>query len=189
MVFSRLARTVDEEGDAHARKALALGGALLLPAGLLLTAFAPALVRLIYGPAFAPAGQLLRVLTPAAVLLGLSNLLADNLRGGGRPCLPTFAMLVGLGVTIPGLAFALPRYGMWGAAWVSLFAYGAMLAVEAASFLLVSAMEIARMVHALCPSCNRADFCGWSVFFLPSPMARRVGTQLLEQNILFTKGL
>jgi O-antigen/teichoic acid export membrane protein len=138
VVFSRLARTADEDGAAHARKALALGGALLIPAGLLLTAFAPALVRLIYGPAFAPAGQVLRVLIPAAVLLGFSNLLADILRGTGRPLLPTLAMLVGVGVTVPGLVYALPRYGIWGAAWVSLFAYGAMLAVEATSFLLVS---------------------------------------------------
>jgi O-antigen/teichoic acid export membrane protein len=138
VVFSRLARTADEEGYTHAWRALFLGGAILLPAGLLLTAFAPALVRLIYGPAFAPAGQLLRVLMPAAVLLGFSILLADILRGAGRPLLPTFAMLAGVGVTIPGLAFALPRYGVWGAAWVSLCAYGAMFVVEAASFLLVS---------------------------------------------------
>lgn len=138
VVFSRLARTADEEGYSHARKVLALGGAVLLPAGLLLTAFAPALVRLIYGPAFAPAGQVLRVLMPATVLLGFSILLADILRGAGRPLLPTFAMLVGVGVTIPGLAFAVPRYGVWGAAWVSLCAYGAILVVEAASFLLVS---------------------------------------------------
>lgn len=138
VVFSRLARTADEGGYSHAWKALALGGAILLPAGLLLTVFAPALVRLIYGPAFAAAGQVLRVLAPAAVLLGFSVLLADILRGAGRPLLPTLAMLAGVVVTIPGLAFALPRYGIWGAAWVSLFAYAAMLAVEAGSFLLVS---------------------------------------------------
>jgi O-antigen/teichoic acid export membrane protein len=138
VVFSRLARSGAEGGRRHAIKAVTICGALLLPAALFMTLLAPWIVRLVYGSAFGPAGHVLRVLAPAAALLGLGNLFSDVLRGSGRPLIPTYAMLAGLLVTIPGLVFALPRWGIWGAAWVSLAAYGVMLAVQAGSFLCMS---------------------------------------------------
>jgi O-antigen/teichoic acid export membrane protein len=134
VVFSRLASAPYWEGRSHALKALMLGVAILLPAGIMLTVLAPYLIPLIYGKAFAPAGQVLQVLAPATIFLGLTNLMADILRGSGRPFVPTLAMLVGLMVTVPGLLLALPAYGIWGAAWVSFAAYATMLAVESFGF-------------------------------------------------------
>jgi O-antigen/teichoic acid export membrane protein len=137
VAFSRLARSGADGGRRHALKAIALCGAFLFPATLLITLVAPWLVRLVYGAAFAPAGQVLRVLAPAAALLGLGNLFSDVLRGSGKPLVPTFAMAAGLLVTIPGLIIALPRWGIWGAAWISLIAYGLVLAVQAGNFILM----------------------------------------------------
>jgi O-antigen/teichoic acid export membrane protein len=139
VVFSHLARSGFEGGRRHALRAIALCGALLLLGGVLITLLAPLLVRLAYGAAFAPAGRVLRVLAPAAALLGLGNLLSDVLRGSGKPLVPTYAMLMGLLVTIPGLLIAVPRWGIWGAAWVSLIAYGVMLAAQAKGLLNMSA--------------------------------------------------
>jgi O-antigen/teichoic acid export membrane protein len=141
VVFSRLGRSDAEGGRQHALKAVAVCMAVVLPAGILLTLLAPRIVLVVYGAPFTPAGELLQVLAPAAVLLGLGNLFSDVLRGSGRPLVPTYAMLAGLVVTIPGLIVALPRWGVWGAAWVSLIAYGAMLAVQAGSVLWMSNTE------------------------------------------------
>jgi antigen flippase len=132
VAFSRMARANDDrfKSKAEITKALILGALLVVPSGIGLTAFAPTLVRMVYGPLFAPAGQVLRILAPAAVLLGGGNVLSDLLRGFGKPLIPTYAMAFGVVVTVPSLIWLLPRYGMWAAAWVSLVAYAAMLGVQ-----------------------------------------------------------
>ena len=125
IVFSRMAISAREEAGsgAHRAEALLVGTALLVPSGVVLAVLGPWVVRILYGAAFAEAGRLLWVLGPAAVFLGLGNILADILRGSGKPMLATYGILVGAVATIGGLAYALPRYGIWGAAWVSLVAY------------------------------------------------------------------
>lgn len=136
VIFSRLARS-GGNGKSHAVRVSAACAVLLLPAGALMTLLAPFIVHVIYGAPFAIAGHVLRVMAPAAVLLGLGNLFSDILRGSGRPLIPTYAMLAGVAVTIPGLLLSLPRWGIWGAAWVSVASYAVMLAVQAGSYLLV----------------------------------------------------
>lgn len=98
----------------------ALGGALAL---LVVLLWAAPLLRLVYGNAFVPAALILKVLTVAGLLGAVYRVLADGLRGMGRPFASTVAELVGLAIGIPALALGIP---IWGA-------LGAALAVTAAS--------------------------------------------------------
>ncbi len=130
IIFSQMARlgpSVPRHGTSAA-EGFWLTCALLAPAGVLLGFAGPWVVYLLYGAAFAEAGGLLRVLAPAAIFLGLGQVLSEILRGAGKPMLATYGIIAGAIVTVVGLAYALPRYGIWGAAWVSLVAY-AMMAV------------------------------------------------------------
>jgi O-antigen/teichoic acid export membrane protein len=132
ILFSEMARS---SGDPllqkrHQSRALSLAAAVLLPLGAVVTLAGPALVTWIYGTAFGEAGRLLRVMAPASIFLGIGNVLSYVLRGAGRPMDATYGLGVGVVLTVVGLVVALPRYGIWGAAWVSLVAYGSMAAVQ-----------------------------------------------------------
>lgn len=98
----------------------ALGGALAL---LVVLFWATPLLRLVYGNTFVPASLILRVLTFAGLLGAIYRVLADGLRGMGRPFASTVAELAGLAIGVPALAMGIP---IWGA-------LGAALAVAAAS--------------------------------------------------------
>ena len=130
IVFSRMAPEAHRSSRlaAHSAEALLLGAMVLVPAGIGLALLGPWVVRLLYGAAFDEAGALLRILAPAAVVLAIGNILSDILRGAGKPMLATYGIMAGALATVIGLAYALPRYGIWGAAWVSLVAYGLMAA-------------------------------------------------------------
>jgi O-antigen/teichoic acid export membrane protein len=132
IVFSRMARSADEPSLQwrHQRQALLLTAVLLVPSGLCLAALGPFVTRLVYGAAFERAGEVLRILAPATVFLGVAHTLGDVLRGAGRPMDTTYGFTAGAVLTIGGLAWALPRFGILGAAWVSFFAYCAMMAVQ-----------------------------------------------------------
>lgn len=132
IVFSKVARaTTDCQGQLqHIRMAIAFALTLLLPLGLIMMALAPWLTHLLYGPEFILAGAILRVLAPAAIFLGAGIALSDVLRGAGKPMYATYGALTGALITVIGLALALPKFGVWGAAWVSLSAYAAMMIVQ-----------------------------------------------------------
>jgi O-antigen/teichoic acid export membrane protein len=92
--------------------ALALGllGAIIVP-------FA-------FGRAFQDAVPLLVVLMPAALILGMNDILSTAFLGIDRPDIASKGELVGLVVTVAALSALLPRYGVLGAALASLLAYG-----------------------------------------------------------------
>lgn len=91
--------------------AVALGstGALVIPA--------------LFGPGYSAAAPLLLYLVPAAIMLGMNQVLATAFRGIGSPEVGSTSELLGVVVTILGLATLLPRYGIYGAAAASLAAY------------------------------------------------------------------
>lgn len=132
IVFSKVARSGDasDEQRSHMLFAVTLTTVLSAPAGIILTLAAPRLTEVVYGSAYAQAGELLRVLAPAVIFLGIGITLADLLRGVGRPMYATYGALAGAMLTVGGLAWALPRYGVWGAAWVSFAAYALMMVVQ-----------------------------------------------------------
>jgi O-antigen/teichoic acid export membrane protein len=130
--FSKVARASDNPAEQrrHVRIAFAWSALLLLPAGLLVTILAPWLTKTLYGQAYPHTAELLRVLAPASVALGMGMILADVLRGMGKPMYATYGAIIGAAVTIVGLALTLQRFGIWGAAWVSFAAYTVMMLIQ-----------------------------------------------------------
>jgi O-antigen/teichoic acid export membrane protein len=83
------------------------------------------LLPLLFGQAYDEAVPLLVILGPAAVLLGMNQIVSTAFDGIDRPQIGSAAELVGLVVTAVSLVALLPRFGMYGAAIASLVAYGA----------------------------------------------------------------
>ena len=77
-----------------------------------------------FGSAFQDAVPLLAVLMPAALILGMNDILSTAFLGIDRPDITSKGELVGLVVTVAALSVLLPRYGVLGAALASLLAYG-----------------------------------------------------------------
>lgn len=130
--FSKVARATDDPSEQrrHVRIAFAWSAALMLPAGLLVAVLAPWVTKILFGEAYGHTAALLRVLAPAAVSLGLGMVLADVLRGMGKPMYATYGAVAGAVITLVGLALTLRRFGTWGAAWVSLAAYTSMMLIQ-----------------------------------------------------------
>lgn len=124
-------------GRAAARQSIrrGLAGAAAMAAGLCAVTFAlaPQLVRLLFGDRFSPAVEPLRVLLVGTLALVVASILADTLRGLGRPLEPARAALVGAAVTLVGLPILLPPLDLLGAAIVSSASYVAMMLVMARS--------------------------------------------------------
>jgi O-antigen/teichoic acid export membrane protein len=130
--FSKVARASDEPGEQrrHVKFAFAWSAVLLIPAGLSVAILAPWITKLLYGQAYSQTGALLRILAPASVSLGMGMILADVLRGLGKPMYATYGALAGAVITVIGLSLTLQRFGIWGAAWVSFAAYTAMMLIQ-----------------------------------------------------------
>jgi len=79
-----------------------------VPAGLGLSAVAPALVELVFGSAFAPGGTVLQVLALALSFMYCNILLARFLNAVDRPLVWTRVMAVALLVLVPVTALAVP---------------------------------------------------------------------------------
>jgi O-antigen/teichoic acid export membrane protein len=84
---------------------------------------APALIRLVFGPAFARSATACRILLPGAAALGLNQVLYDGARSLGEPALPSYAEGFATVVTFLGLWVFLPKFGFIGAAIASTLAY------------------------------------------------------------------
>lgn len=83
----------------------------------------PQLIVLVYGEAFQPAGQLLRILLPGILAYALARIFIEALLATGYPLRGSVSQFVGIVITIPSLIFALPRYGATGAAVATDIAY------------------------------------------------------------------
>lgn len=88
-----------------------------------LVVFAPTILSLAFGGAFAGAAEVTRVLLVASVVLGTSRVLGAVLKGANRPLDATIAEGVALAVTLVGLAALLPVLHAMGAALTLLVAY------------------------------------------------------------------
>lgn len=114
----------------HVQVALIFTVTLLLPAGLLLGILSPVVTALLYGSSYVQAAQLLRVLAPGTVFLGTAYTMSEILRAAGQPMYAGYGTFAGAAMTVAGLCWALPRFGIWGAAWVSFVAYAAMMLLQ-----------------------------------------------------------
>lgn len=96
---------------------------------LILAAIAPWLIAFVFGHAYLDALPALWLLLPGVVLWSATSVLGAGLQAAGRPGRASLAQIVGVVITVIGLVYALPRYGIEGAAAVSTVAYGSTFAV------------------------------------------------------------
>jgi O-antigen/teichoic acid export membrane protein len=101
-------------------------------------------IRLLYGPAFAPAASPLLALLPGTVALSVASLLAAYLSGTGRVATTTRAAGIGLAINLPLNLLWIPRFGIVGAALASSVAYS----VQA----LVLLWSVARSINTPLPA-------------------------------------
>ena len=106
------------------RLAVIAATALALPAVLL----GPLLIPPVFGSGYGPAGTAVLVLAPAGAIDGAVRVAEDALLGLGRPHRVLRAELVGLAVTVTGLAVTLPTFPLMGPAVTSLVACSAVFA-------------------------------------------------------------
>jgi Na+-driven multidrug efflux pump len=98
----------------------------LIAAGLVsipIVVFAPLLIKLFFGSAYAVGANITRVTAIASVSFAVTRSLEAVLRGVGQPLAAGMAEFVALGATAVFLAALLPTLGLIGAAWASLIAY------------------------------------------------------------------
>jgi O-antigen/teichoic acid export membrane protein len=108
--------------QSHLRRGLIF----VLLSGLALGVSAPYLFPLVFGDRFRSAILVTEILIVANGILAINVIAVHALRGCGKPLKATVADFAGLVVTLGGLLFALPRWGILGAAIVSLISYGVM---------------------------------------------------------------
>jgi O-antigen/teichoic acid export membrane protein len=85
---------------------------------------APWLIQAFFGKAFAVGANVTRVTAIASIAFATTRVMEGVLRGIARPLTAGMAEFVALGATVVGLATLLPAFGLIGAAWATVLAYG-----------------------------------------------------------------
>jgi O-antigen/teichoic acid export membrane protein len=98
---------------------------------VVLALVAPALMPLIFGAPYAASVAPLLVMLPATVMLLLRTIPSNYFNATGNPGFIVRVQAVSLAVNVAANLWAIPRYGVIGAAWASVLSYG----VEAAACL------------------------------------------------------
>lgn len=113
---------VAKSSDSHEarRSVMRFAGAAALLGGCtaaVAVAWAEPLIKWIYGGEFLGAASLLRILAISAVIASVYRVLADGLRGIGRPMSGTVAELASVAVGVPAILVLVPFAGAGGAAF------------------------------------------------------------------------
>ncbi len=88
---------------------------------------APSILGWVYGQEFLAASGALKILLLASVVWSVGAIMISGLNGFGYPGLSTLARIASAVSTVVALLWALPKWGIIGAAGASLFGYGVML--------------------------------------------------------------
>jgi O-antigen/teichoic acid export membrane protein len=128
--------------------ALLLGGAT---ASVTLVWAGP-LVELVYGSQFSAAATPLRLLVLGAVAASLHRVLADGLRGMGRPLSGTAAELASFAVGVPAILLLAPSGGANGAAIAVGLASAAALAVSVRALIRAPSLSAESSMHQSTPA-------------------------------------
>ncbi len=113
-------RTGDLHAVAHLSRVLTLASVGVVALAVVV---GPTAVEVLYGPGYDRTAELLPVLLVGASLFALEGLPATSLLAEGRPGRRSVGQVVGGVLTVVGLLVAAPRYGIGGAAAVSVLAY------------------------------------------------------------------
>jgi len=126
-VSTALLPRVAQEGVHAVPRIVRVAVLVIASSMVLVAASAPVSIPLVFGDDFRPAVLLLAILSVGAIFLGVSSILGSALQGHGRPQDTVRPQLLGLAVTLVGLAIALGPWGALGAAVVSVIAYACVL--------------------------------------------------------------
>lgn len=117
LVFPQSSSVDFDRGQTHAVIRVNLYVSLVLVI-LIITLAAPA-VSLLMGASYVPVARVLAHLAPSVVLLAIPRILSQLLSGQGHPRYPLFAAAVSLVLGAALAVWAMPRWGIVGAAWVT----------------------------------------------------------------------
>jgi O-antigen/teichoic acid export membrane protein len=135
LLFPRLSALSDpSERWRMARQAAGVVALFAAGVGTLLAVFSAPLVRLLYGPEFAPAAVGFLYLMPGVVMLSVNVIFMNYFAANGIPPITIWSPAVAAVINIAANCFAIPYFGFIGAAVTSTFAYGIMLAFSAHTF-------------------------------------------------------
>ncbi len=101
-----------------------------LPLALLFVCYAESVVELLFGAAYAPAAPALAVLTAGLFVRALTGLDGDLVKAVDRPRVELWTAAVGVGVNVVVNLWAIPRFGIVGAAIGTAVGYGVYNALE-----------------------------------------------------------
>jgi O-antigen/teichoic acid export membrane protein len=105
------------------KQTLALMAGLSIPLAAIMWLVASFVIPKVFGADFIGAVRSANILLIGGLILGVNYVLSNSLRATGNPGAPAFGEGVGLLVTVLLLPVALPRWGIVGAAWVSVGSY------------------------------------------------------------------
>jgi O-antigen/teichoic acid export membrane protein len=88
--------------------------------GIFVALLGPAIVVILYGPAYKSATGIIRILLVEVILSGIAQLLSQAFMALGRPGAVTVFQVSGLMLSVPLLIVLVPRYGIHGAAFAIL---------------------------------------------------------------------
>lgn len=131
------------EGSRQFRTIMRFASFTLLLGGVtafVLAYWAHPLVALVYGDPFSGAAGALGLLALGALAASVNRILADGLRGMGRPFSGTAAELASVAVGVPGILVLAPSAGAEGAALAAVFAATAALTITASSLFRLRAL-------------------------------------------------
>lgn len=117
LVFPQSSTTDFDHGALETMLRVNLYVSLLLV--LLIFLFARPVIVLLIGAPYAPVAQVLVHLTPSIILLALPRILSQLLSGQGHPGYPLFAAAVSFALGALLAIWAIPNWGLVGAAWVT----------------------------------------------------------------------
>lgn len=129
VMFPRVASSDHFNAKRTIKLALASNLAISCAGALVLGILCPVLLPWLFGTEYQASIYPALVLLGGSILLGCNYVLSDGLRGIGFPLVTSIAELVGIAVTGVGLYLFLPRFGIAGAAKISVISYGTVLLI------------------------------------------------------------
>ena len=141
LAFPRIARSHDQNtASAIQNSSISLAATTSVLLQVLLCLSAPLLVPFLFGGGFRASVDVIWLLAPGSVMLGVSHVSAEIAKGRGKPLTASIAELLGAATTVGLLLTLVPWFGINGAAITSTVAYGIVLIYLAQSALRIRAI-------------------------------------------------
>lgn len=130
LLFAAVAADRGGETTRQVLRATRLVAALSIPAAVVLVLVGAFVVRLLYGPAYAPAGTLFVLLVPGMTAIAIHLVLDSYFAGRGFPPISQWAVALTLALKVMLTILAVPKWGAEGAAVVTSIAYAVLLGIK-----------------------------------------------------------